>query len=163
MNECQLCHSELTAEQQRLGNLYCGSSCAAKVNNRNRGTKLFCHNCHQELDRSKSQKKFCSHSCQHAYYLDLKIKSGNATERTFRKYLLKTRELRCSVCQRVRWCRKPIPLEMDHIDGNSSNNDLSNLRLVCPNCHAQTPTWKNRTSGTGRAKRRQRYRDGKSY
>ena len=35
---------------------------------------------------------------------------------------------------------KPIPLELDHIDGNHYNNELINVRIVCPNCHAQTET-----------------------
>jgi uncharacterized membrane protein len=46
-----------------------------------------------------------------------------------------------------------IPLEMEHIDGDSKNNVRDNLKLLCPNCHAQTPTWRRRkTSGKGRAK-----------
>lgn len=47
--------------------------------------------------------------------------------------------------------------------GRSDNNILENLRLVCPNCHALTPTYKGKNAGNGRAKRRQRYIDGKSY
>jgi hypothetical protein len=39
---------------------------------------------------------------------------------------------------------RPIPLELDHIDGHHWNNSLDNLRLLCPNCHAQTPTYKAR-------------------
>ena len=42
------------------------------------------------------------------------------------------------------WLGKEIKLELDHIDGNHSNNNLNNLRLLCPNCHSQTPTYKNR-------------------
>lgn len=36
---------------------------------------------------------------------------------------------------------------MDHIDGNTENNDKSNLRLLCCNCHALTPTYKGKNIG----------------
>jgi DNA-directed RNA polymerase subunit N (RpoN/RPB10) len=38
------------------------------------------------------------------------------------------------------WNGKPLTLELDHIDGDRLNNELANLRLLCPNCHAQTET-----------------------
>ena len=46
----------------------------------------------------------------------------------------------CSKCTNYMWCNEPIPLELDHIDGNPENHIISNLRMLCPNCHAQTPT-----------------------
>ena len=52
----------------------------------------------------------------------------------------------CAVCGLREWRGSPIPLDMDHIDGDHLNNELSNLRLLCPNCHAQTPTYKARNS-----------------
>lgn len=48
----------------------------------------------------------------------------------------------CSQCKNTEWDGKPIPLELDHIDGVHNNNELSNLRLLCPNCHAQTDTYR---------------------
>jgi len=52
---------------------------------------------------------------------------------------------------------------MDHIDGNADNNSLDNFRLVCGNCDMQLPTYKNKNKGNGRAWRRKRYAEGKSY
>jgi hypothetical protein len=51
-------------------------------------------------------------------------------------------ERRCSDCKLDTWMDQPIPLELDHIDGNHQNNTLDNLRLLCPNCHSLTPTFR---------------------
>lgn len=39
------------------------------------------------------------------------------------------------------WNGMSMTLQVDHIDGNFENNSQHNLRLLCPNCHSQTPTW----------------------
>lgn len=44
------------------------------------------------------------------------------------------------------WNRKPITLELDHINGDRYDNRLENLRVLCPNCHSQTPTYKGRNT-----------------
>src|SRR3990172_2134416 len=51
-------------------------------------------------------------------------------------------ERQCSRCSCDTWLNQPIPLELDHINGNSKNNRLENLRLLCPNCHALTSTYR---------------------
>jgi hypothetical protein len=53
----------------------------------------------------------------------------------------------CEECRSSEWHGAPIPLELDHIDGDRSNNRLENLRLLCPNCHALTPTYRGRNIG----------------
>ena len=61
-----------------------------------------------------------------------------------KKRLLKEYGHKCWSCNNVEWLGKLIPLELDHIDGNNRNNDRNNLRLLCCNCHALTPTWRSR-------------------
>lgn len=39
------------------------------------------------------------------------------------------------------WLGKPITLQLDHINGIGTDCRLENLRILCPNCHTQTPTW----------------------
>lgn len=50
----------------------------------------------------------------------------------------------CTKCGLSSWMGQPITLELEHIDGNNRNHERSNLTLLCPNCHSQTPTWRNR-------------------
>jgi len=58
------------------------------------------------------------------------------------KFLRETNpKYECDDCGIYEWKNKPLSLQLDHIDGNPTNNDFSNLRLLCPNCHTQTPTW----------------------
>jgi len=47
----------------------------------------------------------------------------------------------CNICHMKEWQNKPIRLQLDHIDGDCKNNAFTNLRLLCPNCHAQTITF----------------------
>ena len=50
----------------------------------------------------------------------------------------------CRECGISSWQDKPIILELDHINGDNRDSRFENLRLLCPNCHSQTPTWRGR-------------------
>lgn len=51
------------------------------------------------------------------------------------------KEEKCEICGLDSWMGDKIPLDLDHIDGNHENNALINLRILCKNCHGQTPTF----------------------
>jgi len=65
---------------------------------------------------------------------------------SIKKRLIEERGHECESCLTASWLGKAITLEMDHINGDRANNDRSNLRLLCPNCHSQTRTWRRRKS-----------------
>jgi len=54
------------------------------------------------------------------------------------------KECKCEWCEITQWRNLPITLELDHINGNNSDHRLENLRVLCPNCHSQTDTFRNR-------------------
>lgn len=56
--------------------------------------------------------------------------------------LIKERGHQCESCSLSEWMNNPIPLELEHIDGNNKNNTKENLKLLCPNCHSLTKTYR---------------------
>ena len=65
------------------------------------------------------------------------IKNGSAI-----KAIIALRGHSCECCKNEKWLDKEIPLEVHHIDGDNLNNELSNLQLLCPNCHALTDNYR---------------------
>lgn len=64
-----------------------------------------------------------------------KINSHTLRKRLVREGIF---DHKCQKCGLSKWLEDPIPLELHHIDGNHYNNNLSNLKILCPNCHSKT-------------------------
>jgi Zn finger protein HypA/HybF involved in hydrogenase expression len=56
-------------------------------------------------------------------------------------------EEKCNICGLNSWMGNPIVCHIDHRDGDRNNNDLTNLRYLCPNCHSQTATFGGKNLG----------------
>jgi hypothetical protein len=72
------------------------------------------------------------------------VDNSNYSSNSLRKRLIREgfKEGKCESCGITEWNGKPAPLELDHINGIRTDNRLENLRIICPNCHAQTDTYR---------------------
>lgn len=112
-----------------------------------------CLNCGNAIP---NRNEYCNNVCQGEYQSKMKlnewlngknivIKGGCSIPVWMRRYLLDKTNHKCSKCG---WGVKNeysniIPLEIDHIDGDAYNNNINNLKVLCPNCHSLTKTYKN--------------------
>ena len=110
-----------------------------------------------------NRNKYCNNTCQNKAQRRGRIEEGLGSSKSLKTFLINTKGRKCWDCGIEEWLGKPAPLELEHIDGNSDNNSLDNLKILCCNCHALTPTFKNRNKGNGRYYRRERYKQGKSF
>lgn len=163
MNNCLNCNIHTTNPK------FCSQSCSAIFNNkgkRRHGKEpVKCLICGKKCKNYSS--KYCSYKCQQTYQYNKRIEVWKTTGyigiQSLRRYIKEKYNNACTKCRISSWNNKPISLEIEHIDGNSENNNEDNITLLCPNCHSQTSTYKSKNKGNGRSKRRERYKNGKSY
>lgn len=53
----------------------------------------------------------------------------------------------CALCGIRDWREQPLNLHLDHVNGIATDNQIENLRLLCPNCHSQTETYCGKNKG----------------
>lgn len=128
-------------------------------------TSKKCLNCNAPLNNRST--KFCSKQCQDEYQNNIKInqwldgkhngmRGKTGTAKWIKDFLIKLFGEECMVCgwKMTNDHTGKIPIELEHIDGDYANNDITNLELLCPNCHSLTKTYKgaNKKKGRPRAK-----------
>ena len=121
---------------QRVPDVYCNRECQKEYE-------------HRERDAAVRES-----GCVTPHYVD---------PRAIKGFIVRERGNRCEVCGGATWHGQPMPLVLDHINGDSGDNSVLNLRLVCGNCDMLLPTYKSKNRGQGRHSRRVRYADGKSF
>jgi 5-methylcytosine-specific restriction endonuclease McrA len=83
-----------------------------------------------------------------------KFNEGKLSDRaSLRKIITEIKGYKCNVCGLNEWNYKEITLQVNHIDGDCTNNTIENLELICPNCHSQTNTFGGKNKGFGRKSR----------
>ncbi|MGW4098820.1 HNH endonuclease [Mycobacterium sp. NPDC004974] len=128
-----------------------------------------CRACGAPLSK-RSQRTYCGNACQAVARREAMTKrwldSGEAwidghPGHYVRLYLADAQSGCCAICGGTStWQGLLLTLV---VDGDSTNNRRENLRLVCPNCDSQLPTYKARNRGRGRHYRRERYANGQSF
>jgi len=178
---CGISFSALITEKRK----YCSSACAAiknneiypkrialnkrKRNNHHKRKKNYCLNC-----GVITTNKYCSSKCQKEFKKKEIFKlietnqlpsTGISKNKWVKRYLIEKHGNKCIKCgwNEINPVSGNVPIELEHIDGNSDNNSLDNVKLLCPNHHSLTPTYKALNKGNGRHSRMKRYHEGKSY
>lgn len=146
-------------KQKALNHKYCSADCRNTFLN---GSPDNCPNCDAHITVN-SESGLCG-NCRMTVEKEAKIQSWLAghwrggtdirLSRVIRLYLLEQADYTCTTVN----CgfNTPHPsdgktvLEIDHADGDGSNHAPSNLRVLCPNCHSLTPSYRGRNAGHGR-------------
>ena len=121
-------------EKSKSGKVFCSSICFNKQNRKPHS----CPTCGKEL-LSGTNKTCCSRSCSNKARVGIKYKRDKATYvndmPTYRTMLINERDASCELCG---YKEHPQILVVHHIleRKNGGTNDITNLQLICPNCHA---------------------------
>ena len=125
---------------------------------------LICKNCNKKF-KGKGDRKYCSTECFRLYSKKCvreKLLSGDNTlhPRHYKEYLVEIHGEKCEKCEwaEVHNITGNVPIQLHHIDGNSDNNKLDNLELLCPNCHALTDNYGS-LNRNGQSTYRKKYRN----
>lgn len=149
---CLNCKKEFETTKSDV-KIFCNHSCAAIFNNNKKEKKEIkkCLCCDKELMNNKKnirQTKFCSYSCQGKYkkvkiFNEIEKGNTNLYIKNYRNYLIDKYGAKCMECgwDKINKITGLVPIQLEHIDGDSDNNNLKNLKLLCPNCHSLTPTF----------------------
>lgn len=173
--KCKNCNHETS--NKKFCSRSCSVSYNNKLRNVNGNTRLlipntesslsgeFCINCKNKIpENHRNEKIYCNRKChkEHQYTQNVEkwlngvhpgYKGKTLKLCSFvRKYIHETRGTACEKCG---WDEKhpvdgAVLTEIEHKDGDASNNELSNLEVLCPNCHSKTATYKARNKNSAR-------------
>lgn len=162
--ECSQCHiqfQKFPSEFIKSQNHFCSQSCCAKYYNNKRKKSKPCAQCYKTMTGQQLKNQCCSNKCSSLYQWNNRIveikKSGLIYpigsyhgSGIAKRYITQTDGPNCSICQQPpSWNGKPLTIILDHINGKPDDWRVTNLRLVCPNCDIQLPTFGSKNIGNG--------------
>lgn len=149
-SNCERCNDEITTEYG--SGRFCSAGCARAFSTiakrQSINEKLSEQNRGKRFGQARKEKRDPL-SVQHREHIRQGVIAKAATRPLeecgrveTRRRVIAEQNNQCAECGiPAVWNGKPLSLQLDHIDGNRKNTARSNLRALCPNCHAQTPTW----------------------
>jgi Zn finger protein HypA/HybF involved in hydrogenase expression len=104
------------------------------------------------LARKAEETKYLAYIEKWKIGLKTGMRGKTAISAHIRRYLFEKFDFKCVMCHWdiVNKFTGNIPLEVNHIDGDYTNNQESNLELLCPNCHSLTDSYRSLNKGHGR-------------
>lgn len=161
---CKECGSLIKRNGESLSKYkkrkFCSNTCSSI--HRSVENNKQCKHCGGKINKKN---QFCSLECFHEYQHLQYIKSwknGNETgtigrswlevSEHIRRYIFEKYDYQCAQCGwgMVNPYTMTLPLEIEHIDGDATNNAEDNLILLCPNCHSLTETYRGANKGNGK-------------
>lgn len=129
---CPVCGKSFTCISSRANKAkYCSRKCYYKAMHLMGSVVMYCKTCGKEFRTSPSHKRiFCCKECKAQHYHNKPCKTFKAIRDRFKKRGL------INACSECGYSLHPEILGIHHIDGNHDNNTLSNLQVLCPNCHS---------------------------
>jgi 5-methylcytosine-specific restriction endonuclease McrA len=158
MYHCDFCNRDFESREQlaghRSGHVRKGE--IPKIQRLEKVGPFSCKDCDREFSSASG---LGGHRITHQRTVD-DVKDYH----TKKKYILLELGHKCQICNLSEWMGQQIPIQIDHIDGDPDNNTRENLRLLCPNCHAQTDTYAGKNVGkAGETRRKAKMRKYGSY
>ena len=157
MYNCNICNKEFSSSKSLNGHKYVHRE-GGRYSYRKKRSANICLAC----GKLTYNAKYCNNICQgnHKRKIEFdKLQRGEiVSEGTIKRFIFSFRGRKCEECGiGEEWNNRPLTLQVDHIDGNSDNNSIDNLKILCPNCHTQTHTWCGRNKKNTKRNKYQRF------
>lgn len=156
INLCEYNCNKIAHYQLKNGKLCCSirSNCCSEIRRKNSSVNKKRYETHEQELKGfavSTRRKESWQKSHKSRIENLRIKPFEQWSKKARKEeIFKEQNGLCAECkQTIVWNGKILVFELDHIDGNRDNNARVNSRLLCPNCHSQTPTFKGRNKNKG--------------
>lgn len=153
MNKCNFCNKVINNKGSLVAHIKCCQNNPNKikyVRSKFAGQKKGCTPWNKNKTFTKQTLEKLIDTIESGRY---KTHSDASIRRLIRSYLINKYEHKCMICGLSDWMGVEIPLVCDHIDGNPTNNNLDNFRIICNNCDSILPTFKGKNKGNGRKNR----------